>query len=1200
VSFTNTASNLAAGNYSVTVSDGSCTGAGSELVTNSDFSSGNTGFSSSYSFCSSGGCMGPEGTYSVGTNPNFYNGGFFGSDHTTGSGNMMVVNGAGTPGANVWCETISVSPGTTYLFSTWVSSLNASSPAILQFSINGVNLGNTFNAPSSANIWSQFFTTWNSGANTSAQICIVNQNTSTGGNDFGLDDISFKPCSSSCTAITTFTISEPSAMSLTPSQANVSCFGGSNGSATVSVTGGSSPYSYQWTGSASATNTATGLSAGSYSVTVSDANGCSSAQSFTITEPSSAVDVNLVSQQNISCFGFNDGEITVSVSGGVTPYTYQWLMNVSNSNVADSLITGTHGVLVSDANGCQDTMSFVITQPPVFSSTASQTNISCFGGNDGSASITASGGATPYSYQWSNSATTSSQSSLIAGTYSVTASDANGCTTIQNYTLSQPSAPLSLASSFNNVSCNGGSNGSASVTPSGGTAPYSYTWSPAVSASGNATNLTAGAYDVTVTDSKNCTTSQNFTITEPSALALSVSSANVNCNNACDGTSAASLSGGVSPYSYTWSPPPGSGQGSPTAIGLCAGSYSLTVTDSNGCTSFSSFVITQPSAFTITTDSTNSNCSQNDGSAGVTLSGATTPYSYLWDDAQTSPTANNITGGIHCLTITDANACDTTVCITVIDNPPPTATATATSAICNGDCNGTAAVSAMGGNPPGSYTYLWSNAQTQATLFSLCAGAYDVTVTDSKNCTAVASATVTEPTAVSLMTGTDTIICTGGSASLSAIAGGGNGSPYTYSWDNTVNTSTQTVTPSANSCYIVSATDAQNCPSPSDTQCVSILPAVTLAGAITPDTICNGDPVQLSATASGGDGSYTYQWQEIGGSFTSTSSSTTHTPGGSYPLVIQYEITADDGCSPMVKDTVQLSFYQNPTANFTANTTFGCSPLTVTFTNMSTDVAGLNTCTWNFGSGYQLFPCNQPVTIPFPNVGQYDVELTVTSVNGSFCIDKEIKTQYIQVNPNPTADFSATPQPTNVQNMLIEFSDLSSGNGSNLASWQWQFYDNDQQTMIGSDSVQNPEFNFSSTSAPTDYFTYFLEDTGDYPVTLIILTEWGCRDTVEKTVRIDGVYYMNIPNAFSPNGDGINDVFFPSGVGIMPAQNYSFYIFNRWGDMISESHNLSQGWDGKDKKGEPVPEGVYVWRLDLDNVLGEHKKFIGHVTVIGN
>lgn len=531
-----------------------------------------------------------------------------------------------------------------------------------------------------------------------------------------------------CVTSKTFTITEPAALNITASQTNVTCNGGTDASATVNVSGGSGTYTYNWLPSGGTAATATGLKAGTYTVTIKDAT-CEKTQTITITEPPALAVTT--AQADITCNGGNDGSASVTVTGGASPYTYNWLPSGGTGSSATGLTAGTYTVTITDANSCQTTKTFTIAQPDVLTAAASQTNVTCNGNSDGSASVTLTGGTSPYTYNWSTGSTAASVNGLAAGTYSVTIKDAHNCQVIQNFTITQPAALTASLASQTNVSCNGESNGSATVSAAGGTAPFTYSWTSG-GTSATATGLAAGNYTVTITDANNCTQTQAVTITEPAALSATTSQTNISCNGTNNGSATVSVSGGTSPYSYSWS----TGSTSATANGLAAGTYTVAVTDANNCKLTQSVTITQPNILSATV-SAQTNVSApagNDGSASVTVSGGTAPYTYSWSPAGgTSATASGLTSGSYTCTITDDQGCSTTVNVNITEVPVLTAPATVTKNY--GDAP--FVITAPGSPSSGSFTYTSSDPQVASisgsTVTILKVGTTVITATQAAN-----------------------------------------------------------------------------------------------------------------------------------------------------------------------------------------------------------------------------------------------------------------------------------------------------------------------------------------------------------------------------------------------------------------------------------------------------------------------------------
>jgi hypothetical protein len=775
-----------------------------------------------------------------------------------------------------------------------------------------------------------------------------------------------------------FTVTQPSAISTaTGSQTNVSCNGGTNGSASVSPTGGTPGYTYSWSPSGGTAATATGLAAGSYTVTVTDANGCTATRNYTLTQPS-AISTATGSQTNVSCNGGTNGSASVSPSGGTPGYTYSWSPSGGTAATATGLAAGSYTVTVTDANGCTATRNYTLTQPSAISTaTGSQTNVSCNGGTNGSASVSPSGGTPGYTYSWSPSGgTAATATGLAAGSYTVTVTDANGCTATRNYTLTQPSAISTATGSQTNVSCNGGTNGSASVSPSGGTPGYTYSWSPSGGTAATATGLAAGSYTVTVTDANGCTATRNYTLTQPSAISTATGSqTNVSCNGGTNGSASVSPSGGTPGYTYSWSP---SGGTAATATGLAAGSYTVTVTDANGCTATRNYTLTQPSAISTATGSqTNVSCNGGtNGSASVSPSGGTPGYTYSWSPSGgTAATATGLAAGSYTVTVTDANGCTATRNYTLTQpSVISTATGSQTNVSCNGGTNGSASVSPSGGTP--GYTYSWSpSGGTAATATGLAAGSYTVTVTDANGCTATRNYTLTQPSAISTATGSQTNIpCNGGTNGSASVSPSGGTPGYTYSWSPSGGTAA-TATGLAAGSYTVTVTDANGCTATRNYTLTQPSAINTSSGSQT-NVSCNGGTNgSASVSPSGGTPGYTYSWSPSGG----TAATATGLAAGSYTVTV----TDANGCTA----TRNYTITQPSALSFTTTTLSGYDYNTLYSQNIAvtggTGVKAYAVTAGSLPSGFTLSSSGQ---ITGTSTQVADSNFTVTVTDDNSCI----------------------------------------------------------------------------------------------------------------------------------------------------------------------------------------------------------------------
>jgi hypothetical protein len=586
------------------------------------------------------------------------------------------------------------------------------------------------------------------------------------------------------------------------SPVNAACFGASTGSISLTTGGtGTGPYTFLWSNGRTTQNN-TGIPAGSYIVTVTDANGCSVSRNTTITQPASALNSSS-SVTNATCSVA--GSINLTVSGGNNgSYIYLW----SNSAVTQDLNglgAGSYTVTITDAGGCTITNgpNTITSIGTPSASIVNTSNILCNGGSNGSVDINVVGGTGPYTYLWSNSRTTEDLSGLVAGTYSVTVSDAISCiTSIGTINITQPTLITAVGIS-SNVSCNGAANGAINITVNGGTSGYSFSWGAGVS-SEDIAGLSAGTYTVTITDANNCIASQSFTITQPTVLSASASSTGVSCAGN-DGTANTNINGGTAPYTVNWS----NGATGIALSGLAAGTYSTTVTDFNGCISSVSVTVSNlctSCSISATATSVNVSCfAACNGSATVTPTSGTSPYSYNWSDAgSTAAVRNNLCSGNYTVTITDNSGCTNVQTITIGQPATLSASASSSYTACTA-ASGNASVTISGGTTP--YSYLWNNGATSQNLINLSSGTYLVTATDASGCTISTSASVVEPGLLGATSivgnpttandGTIDISLTGGTA------------PYSYNWSN--GATTQDLLSLGAGTYTVTVTDSNGC-----------------------------------------------------------------------------------------------------------------------------------------------------------------------------------------------------------------------------------------------------------------------------------------------------------------------------------------------------------------------------------------------------
>ena len=652
---------------------------------------------------------------------------------------------------------------------------------------------------------------------------------------------------------------------------NATC-AATNGSATASVTsGGRAPFTYKWNTNAT-TASITGIGAGTYTVTVTDANGCVNTAS-TVVNAAGNLSV-IVTGTNAAC-GIANGTATATPTG-TAPFTYKW-SNGPTTQTITLLAGGTYTVTVMDASGCTAIGSTTITTSSSLAVTVDGRNITCFGGNDGGATAMVMGGSAPYTYRWSNGGNIAVLANLTAGSYTVTVSDASGCSAVQTIIITQPTA-INIATSVNQTTC-GSSNGSASAIVTGGTSPYTYAWSNG-SSSNSISNLTAGSYTLTVTDSKGCRANATVTVTSSNGISLSMGSSNVICNGGNNGSASATVTGNSGTVTYAWS----NGATTASISNLTAGTYSVTATN-GGCTATGSVTITQPTAIVIGISLTNPTCGSSNGSLTATASGGTPQYSYKWSNGATTASISGLASGTYTITVTDANGCTkmTSQALTAPNSPVVTISGV-TNVTCFGGNNGAATASATGGTAP--YTYNWGSGRVTAAVTGLTAGTYTVTVTDATGCSSTQSVTITQPTAITITSTVANATCRPIGSVQASVSGGT--SPYSYLWSN--GATTATISNLAGGNYTVTVTDSRGCTN----FLLVAVPALTSPNLSCQITITkqmtsyNSNDAAARVDGANGLAPYTYAW---------TNGATTQTISNLAPGPFTVTVTDANGCS---------------------------------------------------------------------------------------------------------------------------------------------------------------------------------------------------------------------------------------------------------------------------------------------------------------
>lgn len=741
----------------------------------------------------------------------------------------------------------------------------------------------------------------------------------------------------------------------------VTCGGASDGSITVEVTGGTGNLNYTlfdggsivgFSGSVSErTYTFSGFpKTADYTVFIAD----SYTETANLWLPASIggpdpIDIISASTTDIHCATVNDGTITVMATGedGNLIYTLSGPQgDVNNSGFFENLLTGTYDVLVSHATctSTNDTTGLFIDIPPLLVvSLDNITPVTCFQGNDGSIEITPSGGTpsgagTGYTYSWTgpNGFTSANEDilDLEAGDYTVEVTDANGCVeTLGPLTVGE-NTEITLASvNSSNVSCNGDSDGTATITVNGGVAPYTFSWNGQNTGMNstvqNPVNLVADTYDLTITDNVGCT--NTFTgivvITEPEVLDASFSSVNATCFQSDDGSINVSVTGGTPAYNFVWTGPNGFNSGNEDISGLEPGSYSLEVTDLNGCqVNYPNVVtITEPTEISVTATSTNISCNgADDGTISIVTSGGTPGYSYAWT-ASNGFTSNdqNISSlepGTYNLSVTDNNTCILLENGIATLTEPPAISVTFTGQTnldCFGDTDGTIDIDISGGTAP--YSFSWTNGpgvvvSTDEDPTGLPAGVYSLEVNDAGPCvvTYPDAVELTEPEELQTTLSKTDVICAGESNGTITVTPTGGTAPYEHSrFSGGPYSSSSTFTGLSSGTYRIYTRDANGCTTNTTIQ-IAEPNSINYEYGISGQNQCHGDSsVTISITnVTGGVAPYEYSI-DGGGSYQSDPTFTNQ-PGGSYPVIVRDANLCEQSIDPLTvlePDSLEIIYY---------------------------------------------------------------------------------------------------------------------------------------------------------------------------------------------------------------------------------------------------------------------------------------------------
>jgi gliding motility-associated-like protein len=1054
-----------------------------------------------------------------------------------------------------------------------------------------------------------------------------------------------------CIQTTNATITEPSAAvgGFIQSQTDILCFGDSTGGFSVQGNGGLAPYLYSLDGGFSPFTSGifTNLPAGNYTVQIEDGLGCTFDLSITLNQSSALLSSAVVINNATSPFNSN-GSAAVSANGGAGNYTFLW-DNGQTTNIATGLSAGSHCITTTDANGCIDTTCVLITAPSPIILAVTNDTLNCFGGTDGQSIISVTGGIAPYAYGWVNPLTGATGTGVIlinggidtiknlpSGVYLVGITDAlNESMGDTVFILEPPQMNISVTKQ--NVDCFGANNGSATANVTGGIPFYTYTWSPSGSTP-TINNLTAGKYYITATDLNGCEVNDSATIAAPAQqLVALMSKIDISCNGANDGVAFATVQGGIAPYTYFWN----NNATTSSVSGLAPGVIAVSVTDAFGCSVVGSINITQP--FILTTVNTpidNASCFGGNDASAVTVpnGGGTTPYTYLWDNGQTAAFADSLIAGSHDVTVTDARGCTVIVSVTVGEAAQLIIVTEDSVISCNGFNDGALVAYPSGGT--GSYTYRWNShpfADTFQVSAELFTGVYKVTVTDENGCTAIGVDTVTQPLAISAISSSTMTTCNDNftnNGSVTLVASGGN-SGYSYSWD--TGDSTTFVDSLTMGWYYITVTDSIGCIY-NDSVLISAPSAIEIADtSITLVSCFGGSNGTATIVPIGGTAPYDYEWLTAPAQ---TAPTATGLPIGWYSVVVKDA----NGC---YLDTTNV-YVRQPFAPLDAQVTSDvprCRDGSDGRLSVSPAIGGTAgyTYAWSTGdSSFNVF-----------GVESGDYQLTITDSKGCLLI-KDISIDnpspfYFNVSTVPVTCFDGSDgqvivdtafggagapfaygfnyglfkadsifrniPPTDIQVSVRD------GNGCEQDTIVTVQNAIELVVAVGSDEVvylgdslvlealvnTNDPLSFTWTpeidlACPTCAETTVIPTQEQTIYTITVIDSNGCVAIDEIIIDVIKQRKAYIPNGFTPNGDGINDIFVPfGGEGVTGIAN--FQIYNRWGELVHATNNFmagdsSFGWDGNLQGSTEATPGVYVYVVEYEFIDGKKILYTGDITLV--
>ncbi|MBL4652821.1 MAG: gliding motility-associated C-terminal domain-containing protein, partial [Flavobacteriales bacterium] len=952
-----------------------------------------------------------------------------------------------------------------------------------------------------------------------------------------------------CVATQSFCITQPDSIQFGVSASvNPSCFNTSDGSGATIPVGGTLPYTFTWDGAAAGqpTSSITGLPGGIYHVTLTDNNGCTALDSVTLIAPPTII-IDTVAANTILCSGSAGGQIDIVVTGGSSSYTFLWSNGATTEDIS-GLSSGSYCVTVTDGNGCSENACWAVGGPTI--DAAIVTDPLCYNSCDGSIDITVSGAATPFNYLWNpGGQVTEDATGLCSGTYSISITDTNSCSVfLDTLTIG---APDTLETTFTTVLATCGltpCNGEITAIPTGGTSPYFYQWSDPSETNATLLEACGGVHPVSITDNNGCSEVFLAGLSDVGAPdSVDVSSTNLTCNGDNSGTATLDfIYGGTPPYAISWFDVTGTNL---TITGLPSGTEFIQITDSNNCVLVDNVLITEPSAITDSTIIIPTSCGSSNGALTIYPSGGNgSPYSFTWSANTGTPTSTNTSSSVDSLVPMVVN-------VTVFDgtcsnefsyniNPSnfnPTIDST-NDVSCYGESDGYASVVIAGGTSLD--TYNWSNGSTTSAASSLFAGVVSVTITDGAGCETFSSATINEPDIMiqSSLTIGD-VQCNGNCDGFGSIDFVGGTLPYTFVWAN--GTTGQTSTGLCAGAQDISITDNQGCIVATSIS-ISEPTALVLDTTSIASSLCSQvNSGSINVLATGGVSGYTYLWDD--GQL--TANATGLFAGNHCLTVTDLNACAVTICAN-INDSISISI--DSIADFSICTSDdslilvgqgsaspSSVPVSYTWIDVVADTLSNDTLAVVVGDFIS-------------GVDTYTFITYATSNAGCFA------TQVVSVTVNDIPDVDAGEDVNMSINGTNELGGDPTSSIATLFNWEAGLFLDDS-------TIANPN--------------YTPEIDGEFTLLVTVTDDNGCSAVDSVNVVVNPA--IDVPNIFSPNGDGINDAWIIPFLEQYP--DADLWIYNRWGELIYEAlGGYTTPWDGT-YNGKPLPVGGYYYVLELNH-----------------